>query len=715
MRIFTLLLLTLTLSTSLMAQKNVIRSASKYIKAEKYVDALSLLKDADISNNKNALYERGLAYYYTNDYTKAIEDMTAAYNLGVENSKVYLYVGKALHGQHEFRKAVKFYKNYLSFIDDAREKRAVIQDIKRCATGINIRYNDQLGFVENLGSSVNSVYDEVRPVQSPTSPSKYYFSSNREDATGGLRKADGLKDEIYGKYSSDMYAVELKSGNWTAVNAFHPLLNSAQNDILLDFNSSGTVMYFLKQLADKPGVTYTDTFSVDREEGAYPSLLQVPFISELGDRDLRIFNDSSILFSSRREGGHGGYDLYAAVRKSGIWQTPINLGPEVNGPYDEVAPYITKSGTRLYFSSDRLESMGGFDIFESTFGQETGGWSAPQNLGLPINSGDDDIHYSISADGTVGMFSSNRSTSMGGYDLFMTYLKEQITEQLSFTDQLPFLSTREEVVSDDTPITNQPREDVVTPTAPVKLKEYVNAPLYYGSDENILTPQNEKRLKGILDLLKIYPSLKLRFTGHSLAEAMTEFDLYFTVKRAEKASQYFIDRGISPSRISIRGVGSNFPVAKPFVNGTPSSLASKYNRRIDIEFIDVPTANLSIIPDNLSISEDAKSPQGEKLTAGDKGLSYRIHVANVNQMYKGSVLSQYGESIIEKSTGESYSYTVGLYDTYASARGAKNTIVRDYVPEAKIEVYIDGKRVDRAGVEKYKERYPDLADYLLYE
>jgi hypothetical protein len=158
-------------------------------------------------------------------------------------------------------------------------------------------------------------------------------------------------------------------------------------------------MYFLKSQDGETGQLFADTFAIDKDPEAFPKRFSSPIISELGDRYLQVFNNNTLIFSSKRKGGYGGYDLYISVKKDGEWDTPINLGPTVNSKYDEVSAFLTKSGTRLFYSSNRLNSFGGFDIYSSDYNVKTKMWTTPKNLGVPINSANDDLSFSVSSDG----------------------------------------------------------------------------------------------------------------------------------------------------------------------------------------------------------------------------------------------------------------------------------------------------------------------------
>jgi len=101
-----------------------------------------------------------------------------------------------------------------------------------------------------------------------------------------------------------------------------------------------------------------------------------------------------IYYTSYDEDGANGKDIYV-MRKlpNNTWSAPINLGETINTPGDENYPYLTSDGKTLYFASTAHGSMGGYDIFKSSWNEKKDKWNAPVNLGAPINSPFDDFFY----------------------------------------------------------------------------------------------------------------------------------------------------------------------------------------------------------------------------------------------------------------------------------------------------------------------------------
>lgn len=129
-------------------------------------------------------------------------------------------------------------------------------------------------------------------------------------------------------------------------------------------------------------------------------------------------------FSSARAGGLGGSDLYRCRwdNAGNDWSTAENLGPSINSAYDEDGIFLTVDGNTLYFASEGHSSMGGYDLFRSTF--EKGSWTSAKNLGWPVNSPGDDRDLVLAPDGGSGYFSSDRAGGCGRSDIYRVDLSQ---------------------------------------------------------------------------------------------------------------------------------------------------------------------------------------------------------------------------------------------------------------------------------------------------
>jgi outer membrane protein OmpA-like peptidoglycan-associated protein len=129
-----------------------------------------------------------------------------------------------------------------------------------------------------------------------------------------------------------------------------------------------------------------------------------------------------IFFTScSRPGGKGQCDIWLTIDKDGKWGQPLNLQSPINTKNWESQPSISSNGRILYFASDRLGGFGGIDIWKSTFTDS--GWSKPVNLGPEINTSKDEQLPFIHSDNVTLYFSSEGHPGMGKSDLFVTHLR----------------------------------------------------------------------------------------------------------------------------------------------------------------------------------------------------------------------------------------------------------------------------------------------------
>ncbi len=125
----------------------------------------------------------------------------------------------------------------------------------------------------------------------------------------------------------------------------------------------------------------------------------------------------TLFFASDMPGGYGGVDIYKAEFRDGRWGNPINLGPNVNTPRDEMFPFIRNDGV-LYFSSMGHYGLGGLDIFKYRLGED----KEAENMGYPVNTNADDFGISFYGDTNKAYFSSNRAGGMGEDDIYSVFV-----------------------------------------------------------------------------------------------------------------------------------------------------------------------------------------------------------------------------------------------------------------------------------------------------
>jgi hypothetical protein len=103
------------------------------------------------------------------------------------------------------------------------------------------------------------------------------------------------------------------------------------------------------------------------------------------------------------------------------WAAPLNLGPSINSPFNDVGPAISKDGLSLYFGSDRPDGFGGLDMWVSQRASLEAPWGPPINLGAMMNTESIENVPALSRDEHWLFFNSNRSGGFGGNDIWASY------------------------------------------------------------------------------------------------------------------------------------------------------------------------------------------------------------------------------------------------------------------------------------------------------
>lgn len=138
-------------------------------------------------------------------------------------------------------------------------------------------------------------------------------------------------------------------------------------------------------------------------------------------------DENMMIFASDRDGSLGGMDLFISRKVGEQWSPPENLGNEINTSGNEFYPFLD-SDNNLFFSSDELPGYGGYDIFTCKFNGS--GWDKPINLFAPINSGQDEIAFTINnTDGKSAFFTRRQRLGKAEMQLFRVTLKHEVDNQ----------------------------------------------------------------------------------------------------------------------------------------------------------------------------------------------------------------------------------------------------------------------------------------------
>lgn len=546
------------------------------------------------------------------------------------------YFGQALHLNNKFDEAIAAFEKYRPTIDPADTKSLADLELRItwCKNGKEFVANPVNIKIENIGENINTEWPEYSPVISADEQT-LIFTTRRPSTTGGQ------KDDRDGMYFEDIYmSMRDDSGKWGKAVPMGNNINSNGHEATIGISADGQKLLIYK---DDAGDGNVYTSQLQGSSWMTPQKLGENVNSKFWEPSASITPDGNTLyFTSNREGGFGGRDIWRSVRlPNGEWSKPTNLGPAINTPYDEDAPSILADGQTLYFASNGPKSMGGFDILSTVLNSE-GAWSEPVNIGYPVNSTDDDVFFAPTPDDRHAYFSSaNNPNGKGEKDIYfltfpekeetkLTVLEGEITSiyggipentVITVTDvstgeimgnytpnsvtghyviilppgrnySITYEATDYLFQSDNLNISDTSAYQVIDRTVqlePLKVgQKFVVRNIFFASGKSELQPESKAELDKLVSLMTKFPKLIVEISGHTDASGSDELNQKLSEKRAIAVADYIIAHGIDKSRLRTIGYGETKPIAINYnKDGSPNRQGMSINRRFEFTILSV--------------------------------------------------------------------------------------------------------------------------------
>ncbi len=324
-----------------------------------------------------------------------------------------------------------------------------------------------------------------------------------------------------------------------------------------------------------------------------------------------------LYFVADFEDGFGGTDLYYVYTNNGqVMSAPVNLGPRVNSPGNEIAPYIFER--TLYFASDVFYGLGGMDIYKTDLNGDSFG--IPVNLGKEINSPKDDFGCIIrnEGEGLLGYFSSNREGGKGGDDLYSFLVDEKPgLKTLVLRGQVLSSTAKNEGVNDATITLSSPdgirleqvrtdqegnyrieipwqkeilleatkerfstfsqsfsaaaleavqnsRVNIILTAYEDIIEEKENQTViklqkfYFDKGKSVVTPAIAEELDKVVEAVTLFPNLQLRIETHTDSRGGSAYNFKLTQARSDAIKKYLLDHDVPEANLLYSiGYGEN--------------------------------------------------------------------------------------------------------------------------------------------------------------
>jgi len=342
----------------------------------------------------------------TDKQPEALTLLNQVYKKNRKIEDIDYYLAKANHLNYNFEEALTIISsgNTKSKDNFSEEIKPDLQLLKQYCVNAKILYsNPTTAIITNIGNVINTKDNEEIPLVAADESIMIFTKTDSRPENKDIVNASGVYLSVKDKDSWLKPALINKGG---------------AKDKAIALSSDGLTLFLYHEDATGNGDIYRSDF--DYFEWSVPQKLKGDVNSNAWEGACSISSDGKCLyFSSNREGGLGGKDIYkATLLADNIWGEVVNLGETINTASDEESPFIHADGTTLFFSSKARNSMGGYDIFQSKWNAKDVKFMEAVNLGCPINTPDDDLYYTLTANGNTGYYASGKKGGEGLKDIY---------------------------------------------------------------------------------------------------------------------------------------------------------------------------------------------------------------------------------------------------------------------------------------------------------
>ncbi len=621
------------------------KKATKAFRNGEYQNAIDLFKKSKPREPGKANYFVAESYRLSNRLKEAEAYYDKAGGRGIDKDSIQFYYAQSLKANAKYDEARKELEDLQNRTANEKLKDRARTEIDGLQYLANLKQKPSFYRVKNL-ELLNSPASEYAPAYLNN---ELYYTSSR---------GNGRIYEATGTPFTNLYKVASRGANVdvATVTQLPSSINTENvNNGCMAFSPDGKIMVFAKGNSGKrKGGEDVDLYLARFRNGVWSEPLVIT-----GSVNSPKFWDSTpafspdgrtLYFSSNRDGGYGGTDIYAAQMDSrGRFSRIRNLGPEINTPGNEMFPYVAEDA-KLYFASDAHPGFGGLDLFVV---KRASGKTTIENLSEPVNStGDDFGIFLVRPD--RGFFTSNREGGKGDDDVYtfvnedpdlrvvnyylagVTYtpdkegtlqilpntkvslvdannniMQDYVTgtdgkflfrvyenEDYNLIGELDgYLIKRQEYTTKGKSVDPQTLKELITNITLDTIvvldkieinKIFVLENIYYNFNKYDIRPDAALELDKLVQLLVDNPEIKIELSSHTDSVDTDEYNIWLSQKRAESAVEYIVKHGISPDRLVARGYGESKPIARNSnPDGSDNPAGRQKNRRTEFKILEV--------------------------------------------------------------------------------------------------------------------------------
>lgn len=624
----------------------------------------------DDPGNTAVLHRIAAIQYELRDYEAAESWYSRLVRRDKDRSYPYarFIYAKTLKINGNYEDATEEFNRFLQKTEDAAYRKLAENELAGMTMTSGMAANDKIS-VSNAGDGINSPSTEQAAFQHD---GRLYYSSLRSDSIIVIE--DAKQDNIYAK----LYTAErIQGGTWSAGNVVEGINKVGYHTTSATITEDGQTMYFTRCTIE--GKQRCNIYRAASTDGNFGGAKMI----KLGENkysfkhpSVGVLDGKEVLFfTSNMSGGYGNWDIYHVEIQGDSYGKPINAGSRINTVGSEQSPFLQNDA--LYFSTNGLPTIGGYDVYESLWIDEA--WNTPTNMGSEVNSRVDDMFFSFAEDGYHAYVVSNRPGTISlksetccddiytltfldriPYDVvatvvnqktglpvkgstvelyevapnkrFIDVLQDDISEY-NFTlrgdRQYRFITVREGYFADTTdfdtynlveatkikkkitldpvpPPPLPPPPPVVIappPPAPAPYVPPVSTPadqivtygfvlprldtIYFDYDRHRVKSSERLVLNDVASKLNQFPQLVVEVASHTDSRGENDYNYRLSEKRTAAAIKYLKKRGVSEAQLIPRYYGEDLPVApNTTMEGDDNPEGRRKNRRTEFRIIE---------------------------------------------------------------------------------------------------------------------------------
>ena len=580
--------------------------ANKRYEIGEYAAAADLYKSVysrTPSNNKaqraEIAFKLGECYRLINHY-RAEQVYQNAIRNKYPNDTVYLRLAQMQMRNGKYAEAAK---SFTTFLQSNSGSELAKNGLEASSYALQLKSDPTRYIVKSSKGFNASRSSSFSPVFMNSDADALLFTSNRKIGKKNVvRKNNGVS----GQPNNHLFMVKKNSaGKWEDILPLEGEVTTGNDEGVASVSPDGRSMYFTRSntIADKGGGTQILLSSRAGGTWSAPQRIQLFRDSTISVAHPAIAPDGlTMYFVSDNPAGLGGKDIWKATNESGEWKYVENLGPDINTSGDEMFSSVRNDGT-LYFSSNGKPGMGGLDIFRAKSKKE-GGWEVG-NMGVPINSQNDDFGITFAGTAESGYFSSNRNESRG-YDSLWSfelpeleyilegkisdrtgqtipdakirivgndgenariqakgdgtyrYKMKKGTDYVMMASARGYLNQKNQISAQGVSDKKSEKFNVNFELTPI-YKPVQMDNIFYDFAKWTLTPQSEAGLQELVKLLNDNPNITIEISAHTDFVGNNASNKTLSERRAQSVVEYLINAGISKDRLTSAGYGEEQP------------------------------------------------------------------------------------------------------------------------------------------------------------